>query len=225
MGKNALRVDGNKQYIYNEDTYYVTFQSGTTITGTTITDTRLGIFYYINTTNAEDTEIGLFPQDGGFNTTDPNSNSWYFADNSLIAEPPHEVRSNSFNRNEVIVWSNPWSGNTNYITPSTGIHKAINSGDTSLEDRYFGVSMITVSGSPTGIITGGTWNFKMRSAYWKTDGGTNEIRWRVYKCNLYETDNIFYSNDDFLFSGTTGALTKAWTDYNVNVVYNHNVYF
>lgn len=227
MGENAIDIGNNNVQILHVDSYidkafkFVAFQG----TGTTepppptgVTGSRLGVVYFGQTTNEDIETILISPlDDNGIKMTDPDGVIYYYSESD-----PYTTQSNNLGAG---IYTSDWSGSTEGGIPQNGGTCNVNIDNTGLTSASHILSCLTTSGNPTGTISAGEWTFDLR-ARCNTGGGQNFVQWNVYKSEIIDAGQTYnlYSNDTFLFSGTTADLTTSYTNHSIKINYTSIVF-
>lgn len=225
MGENAFRADGGNQYIFTGATIlatqqYVVFQT----TGSTpepppasgVTGDRLGVVFFGQTINEETTRIILSPlSESGIHMLDPDLVNYYYSETD-----PYHISSLNLPAG---IYTSDWSGSTAGSLQFNGAATYVTNADVGLTLNSHMMSCLTTSGNPSATISAGNWEFDLRVL----GDANSELQFNVYKSEVIdkgETYNL-YSNDTYLFSGTTGALSSGFVDYNIVINYGSAIVF
>lgn len=226
MGENAIDIGNNGKQFLHTPTYedipvkFVAFQgTGSTepppLTG--ITESRLGVVYF-GQTNSE-TEITIYMEDETLVSMEtPDADIYYFSKTD-----PIQIQSLNLPPG---VYTTFWSGSTAGATWQNGAATSVTNLDNGLTQTSHMFSCVTTSGNPPSTISSGTWTFNIRS---RTNDaiGNDTIDWYVYKSEIIDAGqtNKFYSNDTYLFSGTTDTLTTSFVNYSIDIDYGSTIVF
>jgi len=232
MGENAIdkgvdlvTIGAGAQLLHTQSvdsrTKYVAFRTtGSTIepppsTGTTY---RLGVCYYGQTDSELEKSI-RFSDESFVSMTDPDANTYYLSQTGPDHINTYDLPPQAY--------TTTWSGSTAGAQASNGAVTVVTLGDNGLTQQSHIFSNITLSGQPSTTISSGQWNFIIRARVLDDASGHNSIDWNVYKSEIVDRgqENNFWSNNTFLFSGTTGELTTSYVDYNINVTYGSTIVF
>lgn len=230
MGENAIDIsygpteNSGVQYLHtktwDDRLLYVAFKtSGTTIEPpplTGVTEYRLGVVYYGQTTNAFETRI-LFSDETLVSMETPDADIYYFGKNPIHVDSQNLPAG---------VYTTAWSGSTAGASSSNGALTDTTSSEVGLTQVSHIFSNITTSGTPSATISAGEWSFNIRARV-NTSVGVSSLNWNVYKSAIIDTGSAYeYDSDDvFLFSGSTGALTTSYVDYTTKVTYESPIVF
>jgi len=226
MGENAIDNGNNGvQFLHeqtiDQKTLYVAFRTtGTTIEPpplTGVTEYRLSVVYYGQTTNEFDTKIYMFDETY-VQMRDPDELNYYYSNNN------EGYGINSLNL--PITYTSRWAPSLGGGSPLNGGSTTVTSSDVGLTQNSHMFSCITLSGSPSEIISSGDWDFDIRARV-NSSEGVNTLNWNVYKSQIIDQGQGYtlYSQDNFLFSGTTGTLTESYVNYNITVNYGSTIVF